>query len=230
MKKIILASLVLSLAFAVKAQEIPERKSERPMMMHGKHQGHHPMAGMDMKQLNLTDAQKEQFKAQRESFRKQMEELKKNDNITVKEWKNRMEALRKDQKTKMQAILTTEQKAQIEKMKAEHKAMQEIDAKARLEKMKIHLGLSDEQAAKINKNRTDMMAKMKALREDDKMDMEKKKEQMKDLMKKQKEQMKSILTEEQMKKFEEGHKQGPGRMHDGPGGMHGQKPEKKEII
>jgi Spy/CpxP family protein refolding chaperone len=222
MKKIILSMLVFSLAVAAKAQEIPERKADRPMMQQ-RHKSHHPMQGMDMKQLNLTDAQKAQFKTQKENFRKQMEELKKNDNITVKEWKSRMETLRKDQKTKMQGILTTEQKAQIEKMKTEHKAMGEIDAKARMEKMKLKLGLTDEQAAKMNKNRTEMAAKMKALREDDKMDAEKKREQMKELMKKQKEQMKSILTEEQMKKLKEGHK-------NGPGGMHGKKPEKKEVI
>jgi Spy/CpxP family protein refolding chaperone len=178
---------------------------------------------MDMQKLNLTDAQKEQFKTQRESFRKQMEELKKSDNITVKEWKSRMETLRKDQKTKMQSILTSDQKAQMEKMKAEHKAMNEIDAKARMEKMKLHLGLTDDQVSKMTKNRSEMMEKMKALRENDKMDADKKKEQMHDLMKKQKEQMKSILTEEQMKKFQEGHKQGPGGMHD-------KKPEKKEVI
>lgn len=223
MKKIILATLVLSLTFAIKAQEIPERKAERPTMMHGKHKGHHSMAGMEMQKLNLTDAQKEQFKTQRESFRNQMEELKKNDNITVKEWKSRMETLKKDQKTKMQSILTSDQKAQLEKMKAEHKAMNEIDAKARMEKMKIHLGLSDDQVAKMTKNRTEMAEKMKALRENDKMDSEKKKEQMHDLMKKQKEQMKSILTEEQMKKLQEGRKHGPD-------GMHGKKPGKKEVI
>ena len=192
-------------------------------MMHQKHQGRHHMQGLDMKQLNLTETQKEQFKAQKESFHKQMEELKKNDNITVKEWKNRKEALHKDQKTKMQAILTSDQKTQIEKMKAEHKAMNEIDAKARMEKMKLRLGLTDEQAAKLKNNRTEMMEKMKALKENDKMDADKKKEQIKELMKKQKEQMKSILTEEQMKKLQEGQKHGPG-------GMHGKKPEKKEVI
>ena len=85
--------MVLSLVVASRAQEIPERKTERPMM-HQRHLGRHHKPGMDMKQLNLTDAQKEQFKTQRESFRKQMEELKKNDNITVKEWKSRMETLR----------------------------------------------------------------------------------------------------------------------------------------
>lgn len=214
--------MVLSLAIASRAQEIPERKSDRPMMEQG-HHGRHHQPGIDMKQLNLTDAQKEQFKAQKESFRKQMEELKKNDNITVKEWKTRMEAIRKDQKTKMQGILTTEQKAQIEKMKAERKAMGEIDAKARMEKMKLHLGLTDDQAARMKKSHIEMAEKMKALREDDKMDAEKKKEQMRELMKKQKEQMKSILTEEQMKKLQEEHKQGPG-------GMHGNRHEKKEVI
>jgi len=221
MKKIILSALVLSLTFALKAQEIPERKAERPMMMHGQHKGHHAMAGME--KLNLTDAQKEQFKTQRESFRKQMEELKKNDNITVKEWKSRMETLKKDQRTKMQSILTSDQKAQLEKMKAEHKAMNEIDAKARMEKMKLHLGLTDEQAARMKKSHTEMAEKMKALREDDKMDAEKKKEKMKELMEKQKEQMKSILTEEQMKKLQEDRKHGPDGMHD-------RKHGKKEVI
>jgi Spy/CpxP family protein refolding chaperone len=64
---------------------------------------------------------------------------------------------------------------------------------------------------------------MKALREDDKMDGEKKKEKMKELMEKQKEQLKSILTEEQMKKLQEGRKHGPDGMHDRKAG-------KKEVI
>jgi len=210
MKKVFAILLVGSFAIAANAQEIPQRKQEgfKPRHHHGmmKHRG-----GPDMKKLNLTHAQKEQFKAQRESFRKQMEELKKNENITVKEWKSRMENIRKDNKAKMDGILTADQKAQIEKMKAEHKAMQEVDAKARMEKMKIHLGLTDEQADKIKKNRDEMSQKMKALREDDKMDMEKKKEKMKELMKEQKEKMKSILTKEQMKKMQEGRKPGPGK-------------------
>ena len=214
--------MVFSLALAAKAQEIPERKHERPMMHQGHPDGHH-MQGMNMKHLNLTVAQKEQMKAQKESFHKKMEELQKTDNITVKEWRNKKEALHKEQKTKMEAILTAEQKAQIGKMKSEHKAMMEIDAKARMEKMKLHLGLTDEQAAKMKKNHTEMAEKMKALHEDDKMDMEKKKEMMKEMKEKQKEQMKSILTEEQMKKFQEGHQQRPG-------GMHGKGHEKKEVI
>ncbi|MEI9908598.1 MAG: hypothetical protein WDO71_02390 [Bacteroidota bacterium] len=46
-----------------------------------------------------------------EHFRKQSEELRKQDNITVKESREKMEALRKDHHAKFQSILTAEQKA-----------------------------------------------------------------------------------------------------------------------
>ena len=175
----------------VQAQDIKHRR-------HGKHH-----QGMDMQKLNLTDDQKGKLKSIHEDFRNQMTELKKNDNITVKEWKTRMENLRNDHKTKMQGLLTNDQKAQVEKMKTERKAMHETNAKARMEKMKIKLGLNDDQVAKMKTNRTEMAEKMKAIRENKSLDEAKKKEQMKDLMKKNKEKMKSILTEEQLKKLQE---------------------------
>lgn len=230
MKKIVAAVIAGAIAtFSVKAQEIPERKRDGKGIheRHGKM--HHRPGGIEFQKLNLTDAQKEQMKAQRENFRKQMDELKKNENITVKEWKTSMENLRKDQKTKMESILTTEQKAQLEKMKSERKAIHEVDAKARIEKMKIHLGLTEEQAAKIEKNRKEMGEKMKAIRENKSLSDEKKREEMKELMKKQKENMKSVLTEEQMKKMLEGRKPGQ-RKPGGPGKHHGQRPADKEVI
>jgi Spy/CpxP family protein refolding chaperone len=230
MKKIVVAIVAGAMAtFSVQAQEIPERKRDGKGIheRHGKM--HHRPGGMEFQKLNLTDAQKEQMKVQRESFRKQMDELKKNENITVKEWKTRMENLRKEQKTKMESILTTEQKAQLEKMKTEHKALHEVDAKARLEKMKIHLGLTDDQAAKIEKNRKEMAEKMKAIRENKSLGDEKKREEMKELMKKQKENMKSVLTEEQLKKMQDLKRPVPGRP-DGPGKKYGQKTADKEVI
>ncbi|MBM3415729.1 MAG: hypothetical protein FJY20_04610 [Bacteroidetes bacterium] len=224
MKKIITSALALSVAFAVKAQEIPERKHDGYKPHGGPGKMHHRRpGGMELKELNLTDAQKEQMKTQREAFRKQMEELKKNDKITVKKWRTRMENLRKDQKSKMENVLTGEQKAKLEKMKTERKALHEVETKARLEKMKIRLGLSNEQAAKIESNRKEMMEKMKAIRENKSLSDEKKREEIKELMKKQKENMKSVLTEEQLKKMKESMHHGP---HKG-----GKKPEtKKEVI
>ncbi len=115
MKKIIVSVLALGFIATVQAQDIPERKGEgfKPHSGPGMHHKKH--GGMDFKALNLTEEQKSQMKSQRDAFRKQMDELKKNDNITVKEWKSRMETLRKDQKSKMEGILTADQKAKLER-------------------------------------------------------------------------------------------------------------------
>ena len=195
MKKIILSALVLSMAIVVQAQEIPERKTDKPMM-HVRARGQHNK-GMNMQQLNLTPQQKIQIKQQRENFHRQMEELKKNDGITVKESRERMESLRKENKEKTQRIPTAEQKAKLQQMKVEGKAQHMEMARGKAENMKTRLGLSDEQSAKMEKNHAEMAEKIKALRENKSLNDENKKEQMKELMKGQREQMKSILTEEQ---------------------------------
>ncbi|MGQ0739334.1 MAG: hypothetical protein ACT4OJ_09765 [Bacteroidota bacterium] len=217
MKKIIAAALAFSLVLAVKAQEIPERKTGRPGM-HERHKRHH---GMDMKQLNLTDAQKEQFKKEKENFRKELGELKKNENITVKEWKSRMESLRKSHKSTVDGILTPEQKGQLEKMKAEGKARQEGMIKKRGEEMKTRLGLTDDQSAKLEKSRKETGEKIKAIRDNKSLPDEKKREEIKEIMKGQKEAMKSILTKEQLEKMKEERKHKPGMYH--------KKTEKKET-
>ena len=223
MKKIILSALIVSMAIGVNAQDIPERKTGKPGM-------HHKMDRkkgdrMDMQKLNLTEDQKAKFKTQRESFRSQMEALKKNESITVGEQRAKMEAIRKDNKTKMQSFLTTDQKAQIEKTKKEGKAKHEAMAKERGEKMKTQLGLTDVQSAQLAKNRADMQQKMKAIKEDKKMTDEKKREQIKELMKSQRESMKSVLTEDQLKKMKES-------QHRRPDGRDGdqKRPVKKETI
>ncbi len=218
MKKIILSAVVMSLVFTVQAQDNPERKSGRPPMSERKKHHHR----MDMKSLNLTEDQKAKFKTQNESFHKQMEELKKNDNITVKEWKSKAETLRKQHKSNTQSILTNDQKAQVEKMKAEGKAKHEGMAKQRGDRMKTTLGLTDEQSAKMQSNRKEMGEKMKSIRENGSLTDEQKKVQMKELMNKQKESMKSILTEEQLKKINE-------TKHKRPEGER-RKPEMKHTI
>ena len=218
MKKIILSAVVLTMAFAVQAQEIPERKSERSPMMERKK--HHP--GMEFQKLNLTEEQKTKFKSQNENFRKQMEELKKNDNITVKDWKAKAENLRKEHKASINGILIGDQKAQIEKMKAEAKEKHATIGKERGEKMKTALGLSNEQSTKMQSTRKEIGEKMKSLRESTSLSNEQKREEMKELMKKQKESMKSILTEDQLKKLKE-------TKHKRPEGER-RKPEMKQSI
>lgn len=208
MKKIILSAFVVSMALAVNAQQIPERKADKPEMHHKMDRNKDDRK--DMQNLNLTEEQKAQFKKQRESFRKQMEELKKNENITVKEQKEKLAAIQKENRDKMQSFLTADQKAQIEKDKVEGKKKFEAKTKERGSKMKTDLGLTDAQAAQLKKNREATQQKMKFIKEDSKMTEEQKKEQIKELMKAQKESMKSILTEEQLKKMKESNHRKPG--------------------
>jgi Spy/CpxP family protein refolding chaperone len=202
MKKTFLTAMILSMAFGVlyAQDEKPFHKGKKPMQ-----KGMHSMMA---EKLNLTGEQKDKMKSLNEDFRNQMTELRKNENITVKEMNNRKETLRKNHKEKVQSLLTNDQKAQLEKMKQERKAKHEAGTKARFEKMKTNLGLTDAQAAKIDKNRTASMDKMKSIRENQALSSEQKKEQFMELRKQQKEQMKSILTEEQLKKMQEMRKRG----------------------
>lgn len=206
MKKIILSAVILSMAVAVQAQDKDHRR--------GGKRGQH---GQVMQKLNLTEEQKAKFKAENEAFRNQMADLKKNENITVKEFKSKMETIRKDHKSKTQSILTAEQKAQIEKMRTEQKAKREEFTKNRGEKMSEKLGLTADQQAKLKANREGFAAKMKSIRDDKSLDEAGKKAQMKSLMQSQKESMKSIFTEEQLKKMEEMRKSHKGMRKPGAG-------------
>ncbi|MBI3137404.1 MAG: hypothetical protein HYZ15_02335 [Sphingobacteriales bacterium] len=223
MKKLMLPALALALAFTANAQEIPERKTDHPPMLQHRMQKARHDRMMVMKQLNLTAAQKEQFKTQQEEFRKKMEDLRKNDGITVKEWRTRKENLRTDHRAKMESIYTPEQKAQLEKMKKDRQLRQQDWMKKRGERMKTQLGLTAEQSAKLEKSRKEMSEKIKAVREDKSLTEEKKREAIKQLASNHRESLKSILTEEQLKKMKEGRRQGPGMKHKGPG-MHRQGP------
>jgi Spy/CpxP family protein refolding chaperone len=200
MKKIMITAVIgLFAAISVQAQEIPERKHDgyKP---HSKERGHNKK---EMADLNLSEEQKTKFKELNKEHRQQMEDLKKQDNITVKESRERMEKIRKEHQAKMQSLLTTEQKAKIEKNKLEQREKRVEMGTKRAERMKTELGLTDEQSAKMLQNRKDAGEKMKAIREDKSLTEEQKKEKIKELYKQQKETLKSVLTEEQMKKLKE---------------------------
>lgn len=211
MKKIFLSLLVFSLAFAVSAQDGGGHRR------HGKMKGKHEMMAQ---KLDLTDAQQAQMKTINEDFRKQLADIKKNESITVKEYKDRMAKLRQDHKTKIQSVLTAEQKSRIEKMKMERKTQMEGRMKERGERMKTELGLTADQSAKMESMRKETGEKMKAIRDNKSMDEAAKKEQMKKLKEEQHEKMKSILTAEQLEKMKTLKKS-----HNGEG-KHGKKGEK----
>src|SRR6187431_555736 len=191
MKKIIVMMLSMVTIFVAQAQKEknPEERGHRDKMMAEK--------------LKFSNEQKQKAKALNEDYRKKMDELRKKDDILIKDWRNQMMELNKKHKEDMSALLSKEQKAQMEKYKVERKKMAEIDAIARMEKMKLRLDLSNDQMERIKKQRTESLEKMKVIRENRSQDMMRKRVEMKSIMQKRNENMRSILNEEQYKKMQE---------------------------
>jgi Spy/CpxP family protein refolding chaperone len=195
MKKIIACTIVLAVAIqGIMAQDVPDQKRERNRDRHHKE---------SFQQLNLSEDQKAKFKSLNEDFRKQMQDLRKNDNITVKEWKSKMETLRKDHRTKMSSILTSEQKTKLEKSRVERKSRHKARAEGGFDRMKSRLNLTEEQTVKLKQNRELMAEKLKANRENQSLTDEQRKEQARELRKQNRESLEKILTEEQLKRLHE---------------------------
>ena len=194
MKKIIaVVSAFASFIFCANAQDFSERK----------HAKHHHSNEMMMKELNLSSAQQEQMKATHESYKKQLMELNKNEGITVKEARDKKEALRKEQKEKMMSLLTAEQKNKLVQLKKDREAKHEMMAAKKLDKLKTSLNLSDEQVAKLNAASQATHAQLKAIRENEQLSRTEKREQLMALREQNKNSFKNILTPEQLGKMEE---------------------------
>jgi Spy/CpxP family protein refolding chaperone len=192
MKKIMLTALAFTMAiFSANAQQ-------QGKMKHKKHQQQDVM-----KQLNLSEDQKKQAATMKQEYRAKMQELNKNESITVKESRDRKEALRKEQKTRMQALLTNEQKNRLEQLKADKKAKKEANVAKKLDRMKTKLQLTDEQVAKLKADRERTKSQLKSIRENQGLDRLQRKEQLMALKKERKTQIESMLTTEQKEKMKE---------------------------
>lgn len=202
MKKIIIAALSTIFITGIATAQAPKEKHHQKHgeQKHGKHLKDHK--GKMAHHLNLNEDQKKQAKSISESYRKQVTSLKKNDNITMGEYKKQMASLQKDRKTKMEGLLTTEQKSKIAEGKKKMQEHAQIRGAAKLEKMKINLGLKDEQIAKLRKQQEGFRSKAQGIRNNENLSQEQKKEQMKALALEHKESFKSVLTKEQQGKFE----------------------------
>ena len=224
MKRILTSALVILFTIGA-AQAQPTSKE--------KQKGHKQEQKMAYDKLNLSADQKARMKAIREDFKKQAEELKKQDNLTVAEMKNRREALHKNHKAQMDAILTADQKAQIAKMRSEGKQrskvgkrefngnrdtlkragkpMQGRGAKKGGAELAKELNLTTDQQAKMKEIRKDYKSKIESVRNDNALTQDQKKAKVQELMKQQQEQVKIILTKEQVEKMQSLRKERPAR-------------------
>jgi Spy/CpxP family protein refolding chaperone len=83
---------------------------------HSKHDGKGPLAA-----LNLTPDQKAKLAVLRTDFRSKADVIRSNTALTPEQKKEQIKALREANKTQVEAILTPEQLAQLQKLKAERK-------------------------------------------------------------------------------------------------------------
>ena len=204
MKKVILSIVIVACAaMIIHAQEIPERKREesKPVIKEK------IINKKERANLNLTDEQKAKLKSMNQDLRKKMEELRKQESLTVKGYREKMEAIRKEHQDKFQSVLTPDQKIEMQKYKDAANAKTKVFGEKRQARMREELNLSDEQLGKIRENRKAMAEKIKTIKEDKSLNDEKRKEEIREAMKGQKEKMKSILTEEQLQKMKENRKE-----------------------
>ena len=197
--------LMMFLAFGASAQE--KQKGH-----HGGYKAKHHRQHIT-KDLNLSEDQKQKMKAAKETYRKQMSELNKNENITVKEMRDRKASLGKEHKSAIDGIFTQEQKTKIQEQRNKSiEKRKEMHVK-RTEKMKKDLALTDDQSSKLKTMNESYKSKFESLRKDESVDRTAKKEQFKTLHQQQKEELKSVLTQEQIKKMDEMKKDRGGRRH-----------------
>ena len=210
MKKILLSIIAIAIiTFSVDAQtkrnnaekQNRTEKNGNAKMGHGKHHqkmNHHKMDD----KLNLTEAQRQQMKSINMDFKNRMQELKKNDNMTVKDFNTKKEALMQERKQKTQALLTPEQKNQMKHFKKEKSDKREIESAKRMEKMQTNLGLSNDQVAKMKAQKEIYKSRTVAIKNNQSISTEQKKEQLKALREERKNSFKSFLTPEQLQKLE----------------------------
>lgn len=195
MKRIAMTLLVVA-AFTASASA--QEKRHIKGHQHHKHQ-HHMMA----KQLNFSADQQKQAKLYHEESRKKMQELNKNENITVKEFRDRKAAIHKEQQSKMQALMTPEQKAKMQQLKADRQKHKEEHFARHMDKMKSQLSLSDAQVDQMKSQREATQLKVRGIRDNQSLSREEKRSQLMALKEQAKDQRKKILSPDQLKKMEE---------------------------
>jgi Spy/CpxP family protein refolding chaperone len=157
--------------------------------------------------IRYSPEQRKQMQAINMDFRKKSSDLYKNDNLKLGDYKAQLLALQKDKKSKLQNLLTPEQKTKIAEQKKKRDENMQVMAAARLERLKIKLNLTDQQEATIKSQEQNMRAQMRSIRENENLMAYQKREQVKWLAEKHKAEIKSILTPEQQTQFDNMHKQ-----------------------
>ena len=115
MKKIVLFSLLIAgISVAASAQTDRVVKQDSSKMRMHQQMGNMRQNQEMMKDLNLTPDQSAKMKNVMEEMRPKMDALRDNTSLTPDEKRSQLKALRDEQKTKVDAILTPDQRTKME--------------------------------------------------------------------------------------------------------------------
>ncbi len=194
----------LAIATLLMAQPLLAQPTGKPKQEHKMHQ---QRRGNNMSDLQLSDAQKQSLTKGKKEFEQKRSDLMKQENITVKQQRDQLFALRKQQQQAFQNILTPEQKTKWE-------AHQQMAKKGE--------GVPHQQMAEKLKLTTEQQTQLKALHQQE----ENKRLAMrnaatrtefetarKQLMESRKDSLKKILSEEQMQQMKAMHQQHGRKKH-----------------
>jgi Spy/CpxP family protein refolding chaperone len=203
MKSIFLSLVAITtISLSAKAQENNTGKTENTKEQRKEYKHEHFHHQQMAEKLNLTGEQKQKLESINADFKSRMEELKK-ENITQQELKEKRQTLAKERMEKVQALLTPEQKTQMEQFRKEGKGAKNMNSGKRMGKMKSTLDLTDEQVAKLKTQKESFKSKAEAIKNNESLPADQKKDQLKALRDEKRNSFKSILTPDQLKKLEE---------------------------
>lgn len=199
MKKMVFIGIVALLGMAT--AQAQDSSAHRYGFRDRPHRGH--MQRGHMERGNLTDDQRAKLKTINDSFRKSMRDLYQQDDITVKEWRSRMEELKSKHREEVSSVVGTEngrQSHQYGRKGMQHRGYRGGGTRENLSQA---LDLSAKQQEALKKSRTETRKKIAALQENDKLSREEKRKSMQSIRKAQQEAFRSMLTKEQLEKLEQ---------------------------
>jgi len=121
MKKLLALSFAAVILSSAAFAQTDRTTTTAPTSKMGRHAGKGDKHQM-MKDLNLSKEQKAQLKQQHQDMKAKRDALKAQDNITVKEMREKQAALKAEQQAKMESVLTTEQKTKMAELKKQRMA------------------------------------------------------------------------------------------------------------
>ncbi len=210
MKKIALGLMAVVLGFSAMAQTTDsstyKNNGQQKEYRHKQFKG-----GDGLSKLNLTDDQKAQVKTINESFRQQMKDLRSQGNITVDEQKQKREALMKDHREKIAAVLTPEQKEQMKALRKDHKGGKDGAHARSVRELTKDLNLTPDQSAQMSSLNSAFKNDLQSVRQNTSLTQDEKREQMKSMMKKHRLDVEALLTDDQKAELKNHQKNRPDR-------------------